>query len=1024
MSGSLNCLRKIIATSYTVAVLGTLCTAASTTILAQDAPAASNTTEKPDALAEIVVTGSRIMRLERDYAADSPIVTLKGDTLTNASQPTVDSMLQRMPQFTGSSGGTGQNSTTGGTGLATLNLRNLGDNRNLVLLDGRRMQPSSNTFVVDVNSLPVGIIDNVEVITGGASAVYGSDAIAGVVNFKLKHRFEGIQVDVHGGESKYGDYGNEQVSLLGGTNIADGRGNFMVALDYTNRDATLQRDRPFFQRAMATGAGTWTFSFLGTGYTQPAATNPFNPAVLAAQVGAASLGTITPNTRIGFNSDGTLYTADNPVHNYKGGVYPQNPLFSISPTGLVENGNYSNFATSPLKRYSAFTRFEYELGDSVNIYAQVLSTRYTVEVRSQGGAAAQYWGVNIPRDAAHPVAAPLATLLDSRTNPAAPWYFEQFLDGGPGDTQFNSVVNTNQTTQYIVGFNGKLPFRDWTWDIYGSHGNSQIDSAGQSGQVLYTRYAQLLTAPNYGQGYVSPGSGALVCTSGMSPWLGQGNVSQDCWNYLNAHSNSTITQGQDVIEASSQGRILPLPAGDLSAAMGADYRRNTYSNRVDQALQPADYATPIGACAVCANDIGFASIPSAGAVTVWEAYTELLVPLLKDLPAMKSLEMDLGYRFSDYASSGGVSSFKADLNWNMAGGFRFRGGFERAVRAPNPIELFVSRTPVAALGTGIDPCVNVPPFIAAYGNSASNPHRAQVQQLCASLVPGATAANFAGPYVGSGVPVYFGSFQGNPNLRPETANTATAGLVFAPSDELFLGSRLSSSLDYYRIDVKDAISYLSPVQTYQACFNANGLTNPNYDPNNPFCRSILRSPWAVGGTNLNVLNTYQNQGGIKTQGLDFQVDWGLPLGPGRLSLNALANYLLDYKIAVVPGSPFVDYANSIDSAGVAYFRWRLLFTPSYNIGPVSVSLRWKHLPGTKDVTCVASPNACLRPTDAYNLLDLFGGFVVNDHIRFTAGIDNLLNKDPPVVGGTLGNTNLGEYDLVGRTYWAGVRIQF
>src|SRR6185312_8514326 len=164
-----------------------------------------------------------------------------------------------------------------------------------------------------------------------------------------------------------------------------------------------------------------------------------------------------------------LYTADNPVHNYKGGVYPQNPLFSISPTGLVENGNYSNFATSPLQRYSAFTRFEYELADSVNIYAQVLSTRYTVEIRSQGGAAAQYWVVNIPRDAAHPVSSSLATLLDSRANPAAPWYFEQFLDGGPGDSQFNSVVNTNQTTQYIVGFNGKFPFRDWSWDIYGSH---------------------------------------------------------------------------------------------------------------------------------------------------------------------------------------------------------------------------------------------------------------------------------------------------------------------------------------------------------------------------------------------------------------------------------------------------------------------------------------------------------------------------------------------------------------------------
>src|SRR5689334_18506859 len=168
MNGSLNRCRTRTIASYTVATVGALFVAASASTLAQESPATGDSTQKPDALAEIVVTGSRIMRSERDYAADSPIVTLQGDTLTNASQPTVDSMLQRMPQFTGSSGGTGQNATTGGTGLATLNLRNLGDNRNLVLLDGRRMQPSSNTFVVDVNSLPVGIIDNVEVITGGA----------------------------------------------------------------------------------------------------------------------------------------------------------------------------------------------------------------------------------------------------------------------------------------------------------------------------------------------------------------------------------------------------------------------------------------------------------------------------------------------------------------------------------------------------------------------------------------------------------------------------------------------------------------------------------------------------------------------------------------------------------------------------------------------------------------------------------------------------------------------------------------
>src|SRR5262245_39076284 len=199
-------------------------------LAAQDVYAAD---DAGDELAEIVVTGSRIGRSERDYVADSPIVTVNADNLTHASQPTLDSMLQRLPQLTGSGGiGNGQQATSAGSGLATLNLRNLGDNRNLVLLDGRRMSPASNSFAVDVNSLPVGIIENVEIITGGASAVYGSDAIAGVINFKLKHRFEGLQLDARSGVSDAGDYGNVDASLLGGTNVADGRGNLMVAFDY------------------------------------------------------------------------------------------------------------------------------------------------------------------------------------------------------------------------------------------------------------------------------------------------------------------------------------------------------------------------------------------------------------------------------------------------------------------------------------------------------------------------------------------------------------------------------------------------------------------------------------------------------------------------------------------------------------------------------------------------------------------------------------------------------------------------
>jgi outer membrane receptor protein involved in Fe transport len=964
-------------------------------------PAAAGGGEAPAGVQEIVVTGSRIVR--RDYAANSPIVTVQSQALENLSPVTLDNALQKLPQFTGINGQATTGSGFGQTGAATLNLRNLGDNRNLVLLDGRRLQPSTTSFAVDINNIPSALIENVEVITGGASAVYGSDAVAGVINFKLRHNFEGVELNLKKGISERGQYASSDVSLIAGTNFADNRGNIVLAANYAKRGATFQNDLPFYRRALAAGSGSFAVSFLDVGYYQPEL-EPIVP--LPGGAGFAPNFPVSGPVQFGFNTDGTSIFNLNTAAGYNGGVYPQNPYYAIN-NGVKFNANYNQFATTPLERYSGFGRLEFKLADEVTFYAQGIYTHYDVKNVFIPLPAANFWAVSIPRDAAHPIPASFASLLNTRPVAGAPWRLGRALAfiGQP------TTNNENDTYQALVGLSGSFADRTWTWDIYGSHGDTQVDSTGEQGYALLPTYRALLQAPNYGAGFSGMGGS---CTSGISPFVA---VSQDCIDLLTYRYRNRIRQKQDVVEANLQGKVADLPAGELRVAIGADYRRNKLRTDLDPAFRGDPTVDPSG---VASSVVGnFAANSSAGSNSVKEVFGEILIPILKDLPLIQSFDVDLAYRYSDYRLSGGVSTYKADANWALADFLRLRGGYQRAVRAPNVTELFSaqqSRIVIPAL----DPCVNAGPFALPpgnYGNNAANPDVARVRALCTALSPNANPGLYNAGFVGSGTPVLVGQLAGNPNASPESADTYTVGAIFSPKG-LPLGARLSMSVDYYRISVRDAIAALDPNQTYQLCFNAFG-TNPSYDANNPYCRVLVRAPG--NGLPAGVNSVYENQGGIKTQGIDAQFDLTVPAGIGAFNLNAVANYLIDYKVSFAPGVPFVDYSDTISSTA-AYFRWRSLVTASYRGGGFNVGLRWKHLPSANDSTCTAT---CLAPdTTKYDLFDLFLGTDVGTGLRLTAGVDNLFDKGPRVVGGIAGNTNVGEYDVVGRQFYVAARAKF
>jgi outer membrane receptor protein involved in Fe transport len=977
-------------------------------------------------LEEVMVTGSRIVR--RDLTSNTPITTVEQDIIQNTGSFALESKLLQLPQFAGAAN---SQYSTGyfNSGAATLNLRNLGDNRNLVLLDGRRLQPSTSALAIDINTIPSALIESIEVITGGASAVYGADAVSGVVNFKLKRKFEGVQVDAYYGLSERGDNRIVDVSAVMGGNFADGRGNAVLGLAYSDRGEIANIDIPFLQNGYRVGAIPSSSSFLASGYYSPVANQPSQAALDAyfGQFGAPA-GAVTRATQIGFNNDqASLFniTGAN-IYNYTNPQYPRYAIdsyTSLTSKTVKQNFGADTLASLPLTRYSAFGNVTFEVAEGVQAYTQLMYTRYNSTTAGGAPVAASSWSVLIPRDAAHPVPAALAALLDSRPTPGAAWQANKDLTY----MGLGIVDHTNDVFQFQAGLRGTIAGTDLTWDVSASHGETQLVDNGVSGFASLARYTELMQAANYGANYTGKYG---KCTSGLNPFgeqngVGAGQfsasglpqVSADCIDYLNPYWTSTTRLKQDIIEAGVQGKIMDLPAGEMRFAAGTGYRSNTVRTQPDTAFAPdaGFFADIIGQ---------FGVLPVGGMNYVKEVYGEVLIPLLKDLPFVQKLELNTAYRYSDYNHSGGTNTYKADVNWQISDPVRVRGGYQRAVRAPNVVEQF--GPPTLVFDSAVDACQSN--VTASYANIASNPNRTAVQTLCRSLM-GAGAPPILDPVNDPrGLNTYLGSNSGslnsypsgNANLSPEKADTWTAGVVFSPSWDLPGNLRFTSSLDYYNIDIKGAIGYINANLTYQLCFNANGTSNPTYDPNNIYCKTVGRSQVAGSlAVPTGVFSNYLNQGNISTRGVDLQASAKFDLGPGTAGVSTSVNYLDSFKRRVGPGAPLLDYTGF---AG-GYYDYKAFTTFSYQLAALDGGLRWRHLPSVKPQDYLVAPctaTRCFADTAAYDAFDLYGSYKINATLSVRGGVDNLLDKDPPVTRGIPGSTDVQNYDIIGRRYYIAV----
>ena len=1022
---------------------------------AADGPAAPAADQS--ALAEVTVTGSRIVR--RDLSAPSPVVTVNKDAFDNTAATGIEAVLNTMPQFTPVNtqfiSGI-QGSATANPGAATLNLRGIGANRNLVLIDGRRGQPSDATLAIDINTIPQSAIESVEVITGGASAVYGPDAMAGVVNFVLKKNFQGLQLDMQRTQTQIGDGAETRLSALMGMNSADGKGNVMVGVDFTKRDAAYQINRDFYVNGW-NDPGNPGGGFLNMpGYAAPGGALSNQPtqaginAILPnAPKNSKGASLAAPGSVFYFNTDGSPFIQQGGGYGYNGpidalGAGRNTAVKVLSTSNQLDQGFTQGYVSTPLDRHSLFARGTYNFNEHVQAYVQ--GNYSNIEVLTRGGLppALTTWQVQIPRDG-RALPAALNTLLDSRvvdpkapvgtTGSSAPWNLSQVLNY-TGPITIDNVTNVWQT---VVGLKGDLPFRDWTFDVYASRGDTRVDE-NYSGLPSYQRYAFLVAQPNFGAGTnikaVSPTppkgpnvtqtlSGySINCPSGL-PVFQEFTPDASCLTGIADNMDNQVRLGQEIYEGSIQGALAPVPAGEARFALGATYRKDDFAyNPGNPASEVLD--SPIGL---------FASAATAGSTNVKEVYTEFLVPIVK------KLDLDLGYRMSNFNTAGTKGTWKAMFTFKALDSVSFRGGYQYATRAPNTAELFTGPTQQVVSFPSVDPCSvatvspwgNIPPGD-TFSKTPSNPNYLKVQALCRAIIGNSTSGfdtqTYNTPNGPSGFtrqsppffPLEIEIDTGNPKVGPEFGRTFTFGAVIS---EPFGISHLTGTIDAYRIAISDTIAPQSSTTVYNNCFNYNGTSNPNYDVNNPYCQMINREPNT--GDRATVVALYSNLGNLLTQGIDMQVNWSHDLGPGRVLMGTNVNYLNKFVYQTGPTSPLVDAKGTLDQGG--QFSYRILTNVGYVWQALTVGLNWEHLPSINNSAASLNPATTIKGASAYDLFGLSSSYTW-DKLTVRFGIDNLLDKAPLVIGANPGvttasnATNPGYYDPLGRRFYVGVTAKF
>jgi len=983
---------------------------------------------------EVIVTGSRIGR--PDLTTASPVNVISEAEINFRQPGAVEELIRDLP---GARPAIGSGVNNGSAGAATVDLRGIGAERTLVLLDGRRIVPFGLDGLTDTNNIPVGLIQRTDVVTGGASSVYGADAVAGVVNFITRRDFSGVDLRANYRISERGDAARYRADLLVGGNFADGRGNANLAVSYTKSEPLLHTRRAISQEPISSVTG------LFTGATAAQVTIFGSPGNAALGLAAgANLGAV---------------------------VNPATGLLQTATPADTFNTNNGTYFQTPLERISAYSSARYELTEGLELYGSALFNRNKVRLQlaSSGTFSNTYQlPFNNPYLPAG-VRNQLCAGFDTNTAVAGIQRYTQAqcdtaaaVVGGPGTpgyieipviaqrrfTEYGPRVQEYEFNMFQVqaGIRGTV-LGGLKYDLSGQYGETTQNQLREN-WGSFSKVQQALRAYRAANGQLVCSNTANGCVP-INLFGANGTITPEQLAFidLDAIVNRKVKLG--VITGNVGGDLFgltsPLANSSIGFSVGGEYRKLSARSQPDNPSQIQGEVLGTGA----------RTPPDFGEYDVKEVFGEIIVPLVQDVFLIHDLSAEGGIRYSDYSTTGTSTTWKAGGSYEPVEGFKFRGMYQRAVRSPNIQELFQS--PVQGLGNlTSDPCQGA--ISAALG------------ALCvATGAPAGTIGSIPAPTSGQ----INNTSSGNPTLGVERASTYTLGGVISPA-RLLPG--FSLTVDYFNIRIKQAITQPAQGDILNGCYST--ALNPTLTTN-AFCALIGRNPLTGSlngaGETPGVILTYSNLGVIETAGIDFGVnqrvkldDVGLNDG-GELSMGFNATWLDYYHFQATPNAINRDCTGYYSPSGCtnprAEWRWngRLTYARDFfdvsllwtHISPVSLEpFRATRLPGNtpqpggpnpaltgstsfvlNGVLYTNQPTAGVQPRfrsiPAYDYFDLAFRLRPTEQFELSLTVDNLFDKDPPLVGSGVGGTSFNSgntfptiYDPIGRAYTVGARLRF
>ncbi len=996
----------------------------------------------------VVVTGSRIP--QTGLYSSSPVTAVGQQEMKLEGTTNVETLINNLPQAFADFNDTSSN---GATGTASVDLRGLGAARTLVLIDGKRMAPGDPGFpVADLNQVPAALVDHVEVLTGGASAVYGSDAIAGVVNFIMRKDFEGVELD---GQYSVDQAGNDSepfskwnaatgfkaapknwwggatadATIMIGVNTDNGKGNITAYLGYRDTQSVLEKNRDFSACSL-TAKGILSFGEPANGGLVCAGSSNFNRWI----------------------SLDDYYAGQNYDFFERGTGAPGSGFFETYAGTPDEKFNYGplNYLQRPDVRYTGGYFAHYEINPAVDVYSSFMFTDdHTVAQIAPGGFfLGTYFNVNCdnPLMTAQENAALCGEAGSGKytTGPMAGRFNgsgnitpgEALIAVGRRDIEGGNRISDLRHTAYRIDLGAKGDLGNgWSYDVYGQYGIALFDSRSFN-DFSKTRAANAMQVdPVTGQCFADVANGC----SPIDIFNGIGSIRNtpkglnyvQITNMVTGYTEEQILSGSLTGDLGQYGLQSPWAKSGVGIALGSEWRAEYLQ------LNP-DYESQIG------DSYGGGGktlpVPRSG-FNVTELFGEVRVPVVQGQPFFEDLTLNGGYRYSSYNTAGHVASYKYGAEWQPIDDLRFRASYQRAVRAPNVLELFTPNNVV--LFGGQDPC-------------AAGADAAQIAR-CKSAPGGAGVPN-----AGSGLLTCPASqcnqeTGGNVNLKPETSDTRSFGIVLTPT--FFQG--FTATVDYFDIKVDGFISGISPTLTLAECYGASATAASQAF----FCPFVHRDP---GTHSIHtpagfVAATNANTGFLSTKGFDFEVnyqadldDWGMT-GDGSLSFNLIGTLLNSLVTEPLPGLGSYDCVKLYGTVcGTPNPRWRHKFRITWSSPwDVDFSVDWRHMSsvsfdqnqtnpllGGGPAVWTGCPAGTLHGvgdcTDAhipsFDWFDISANWTVREGVELRAGVNNIFDKEPPVMdSNTLavssppfgnGNTYPNVYDALGRTIFVGATLKY